>query len=368
MRTINAVCLSLGSMSIRLPQTDVRENNTEGCEITIQTNPEERRKSQRKRLPPWFKTSLPTGVSQIRYNETKVNVFEHGLHTVCEEARCPNIHDCWGRGTATFMIAGDICTRGCRFCAINTQKSPPALNPNEPEELAEAVVRMGVSHAVITVVNRDDLPDGGANHYKNCILAVHEKAPEIGLELLCSDLDGNLNSLEHLLHDLPLQVFAHNVECVPRLDSIVRDKRASFDQSLKILREARRLRPDIRIKSSIMVGVGETDEEVVDAMRLLREAGVEIITLGQYLQPSWKHLTVDRFPDPTIFAEWDQAARELGFLAVASGPLVRSSYRAGLLFDESQGGEPVVTRDSTGSAISHLNPNEHLLNNEHETI
>jgi lipoic acid synthetase len=165
-----------------------------------------------------------------------------------------------------------------------------------------------------------------------------------------------------------LQVFAHNVECVPRLDSIVRDKRASFDQSLKILREARRLRPDIRIKSSIMVGVGETDEEVVDAMRLLREAGVDIITLGQYLQPSWKHLTVDRFPDPTIFAEWDQAARELGFLAVASGPLVRSSYRAGLLFDESQGGEPVVTRDSTGSAISHLNPNEHLLNNEHETI
>ncbi len=355
-------------MGARLPQADGRRKPDNGCNGSTQMNSKERRKAERKRLPPWFKTSLPTGVSQIRYNETKVNVFEHGLHTVCEEARCPNIHDCWGRGTATFMIAGDICTRGCRFCAINTQKNPPALNPNEPEELAEAVVRMGVSHAVITVVNRDDLPDGGANHYKNCILAVHEKAPGIGLELLCSDLDGKLNSLEYLLHDLPLQVFAHNVECVPRLDSIVRDKRASFDQSLKILREARRLRPDIRIKSSIMVGVGETDEEVVDAMRLLKDAGVDIITLGQYLQPSWKHLAVDRFPDPTIFAEWDQAARELGFLAVASGPLVRSSYRAGLLFDESQGGEPVVTRDSTGSAISHLNPSEHLLNNEHETI
>ena len=266
-------------MGARLPQADGRRKPDNGCNGSTQMNSKERRKAERKRLPPWFKTSLPTGVSQIRYNETKVNVFEHGLHTVCEEARCPNIHDCWGRGTATFMIAGDICTRGCRFCAINTQKNPPALNPNEPEELAEAVVRMGVSHAVITVVNRDDLPDGGANHYKNCILAVHEKAPEIGLELLCSDLDGKLNSLEYLLHDLPLQVFAHNVETVRRLTPRARDPRATFEQSILILKKAKELRPDIMTKSSIMLGLGETEDDIIETFRELRNGSMGIRSL-----------------------------------------------------------------------------------------
>lgn len=348
-------------MSVRLPQADADIVSAGGCSGAARMSAEERRKSERKRLPPWFRTTLPTGSAQTKFNDTKSNVHEHGLHTVCEEARCPNIHDCWGRGTATFMIAGEVCTRGCRFCAVGTQKTPPPLNSNEPAELAEAVDRMGVSHAVITVVNRDDLPDGGADHYRKCLEAVHERRPDVGLELLCSDLDGNLDALAHLLRDLPLRVFAHNVECVPRLDSVVRDPRASFSQSLEILREAKRLRPDLAIKSSIMVGVGETDEEVVEAMRLLREAGVELITLGQYLQPSWKHLAIDRFPEPATFAAWDQAAREMGYKAVASGPLVRSSYRAGLLWEEAMGGEPVVTRDSTGSAISHLNPSKDLL-------
>ena len=155
---------------------------------------------------------------------------------MCEEARCPNVHDCWGRGTATFMVAGEVCTRGCRFCAVGTVKAPPALDPHEPDELAEAVARMRLSHAVITVVNRDDLSDGGASHYRDCILAVSQRSPEVGLELLCSDLDGNLDALAALLDDLPLRVFAHNVECVPRLDSVVRDPRASFEQSLTILR------------------------------------------------------------------------------------------------------------------------------------
>ena len=201
---------------------------------------------------------------------------------------------------------------------------------------------MGLSHAVITVVNRDDLPDGGASHYRDCILAVSQRSPEVGLELLCSDLDGNLDALAALLDDLPLRVFAHNVECVPRLDSVVRDPRASFEQSLAVLREARRLRPDIRIKSSIMVGLGETDEEVTQAMRMLREAGVSMITLGQYLQPGDRHLPVDRFPEPAQFQRWDRDARAMGFDAVASGPLVRSSYRAGLLWEESHGGQPVL--------------------------
>jgi len=293
----------------------------------------------RKRLPRWFRTSLPTGTAQIRYNETKSNVHEHGLHTVCEEARCPNVHDCWGRGTATFMVAGEVCTRGCRFCAVGTVKTPPPLDTDEPTDLAEAVERMGLSHAVITVVNRDDLPDGGAGHYRDCIVAVNQRSPEVGLELLCSDLDGDLEALAMLLDGLPLRVFAHNVECVPRLDALVRDPRASFKQSLRILSEARRLRPDIRIKSSIMVGLGESDEEVTEAMGMLYEAGVEMVTLGQYLQPGDRHLPVERFPEPWQFAEWDRKARDMGFKAVASGPLVRSSYRAGLLWEEAKGGE-----------------------------
>ena len=309
---------------------------------------------ERKRLPAWFKTQLPTGEAMKIFEETRTRVESNQLNTVCEEARCPNIHDCWSRGTATFMIAGKACTRGCRFCAVDTMKTPAPLDPNEPSNLAEAVARMGLSHAVITVVNRDDLPDGGAQHYRDCITEVHNRSPEVGLELLCSDLDGNLESLAALLYDLPLNVFAHNVECVPRLDPIVRDPRASFTQSLRILSEASDLRPDLKIKSSLMVGLGETDAEVVEAMRLLKDAGVQMITIGQYLRPSDRHLPVDRFPEPSSFMMWDEQARKMGFEAVACGPLVRSSYRAGLLFDESEGAEPVVTRDSTGSAISSL--------------
>ena len=295
---------------------------------------EMRRKSQRKRLPEWFRTTLPVGDEQIIFNETKSRVKENNLNTVCEEARCPNVHDCWGRGTATFMIAGQECTRSCRFCAVGTIKTPPPLDDEEPMKLAEAVIKMGISHAVITVVNRDDLEDGGAEHYKKCIEEVKKRAPEVTIEFLCSDLDGNMSALAHLLHDSPLSVFSHNVECVPRLDKIVRDSRASFSQSLSILKQAKKIRPDILTKSSLMVGVGETDEEVEEAMNLLRKADVDIITIGQYLQPSWKHLPIDRFPNPQQFSIWDKVARKIGFKAVASGPLVRSSYRAGMLLSE----------------------------------
>ena len=342
------------SMERRLPIIDTENGGGVGCGAPVKMSSLEKRKSMRKRLPDWFKTSLPTGVAQARFNGTKGKVIEHGLNTVCEEARCPNIHDCWGRGTATFMIAGEVCTRGCKFCAVGTVRTPPDLNPEEPKELADAVRRMGLSYAVITVVNRDDLPDGGASHYRECIQSVFETNPGVGLELLCSDLDGNLDSLEILLEGLPLKVFAHNVECVPRLDGAVRDPRASFAQSLKILRYAKQIRPDLMTKTSLMVGLGETDEEVSEAMAIVREAGVDMITLGQYLQPSIRHLPVDRFPEPETFADWDGTARRLGFRAVASGPLVRSSYRAGLLWKEAMGGDPVVTRDSTGSAVTHI--------------
>ncbi|MDP6661682.1 MAG: lipoyl synthase [Candidatus Thalassarchaeaceae archaeon] len=341
-------------MDRRLPTIDFGDALPGGCGGVSRGSSRERRMGARKKLPDWFRTSLPTGVAQIRYKETKANVREHGLFTVCEEAMCPNIHDCWGRGTATFMIAGEVCTRGCRFCAVGTVRNPPLLDDNEPVELAGAIARMGLSYAVITVVNRDDLSDGGASHYRDCIKAVNENSPDVGLELLCSDLDGNIGALAALLEGLPLRVFAHNVECVPRLDDVVRDPRASFDQSLEVLCEAKRLRPDLLTKTSIMVGLGESDEEIVEAMGEIRGAGVDMITLGQYLQPSYKHLAVDRFPKPIQFADWDCVARELGFKAVASGPLVRSSYRAGLLWEEATGMEPVVTRESTGSAVSHL--------------
>ena len=349
------------AMERRLPIIDTGAEASLGCGSTSSIGPLEKRKNLRKRLPSWFKPALPTGLAQSRYNETKNNVETHGLNTVCEEARCPNVHDCWGRGTATFMVAGEVCTRGCRFCAVGTVKDPPELNAEEPKELADAVFNMGLSYAVITVVNRDDLQDGGAMHYRDCISEVSIKNPDVGLELLCSDLDGNLEALEEMLDGLPLRVFAHNVECVPRLDRIVRDRRASFGQSLDILRKAKEVRPDILTKTSLMVGLGESDEEVEETMKMIREAGVDMITLGQYLQPSFRHLPVDRFPEPSNFADWDRLARELGFGAVASGPLVRSSYRAGLLWEEAMGGEPVVTRDSTGSAVSHIMSQKRLV-------
>jgi lipoic acid synthetase len=294
-----------------------------------------------RRLPDWFRTTLPTGEQQSVFNTTKTAVKDNKLHTVCEEARCPNIHDCWASGDATFMIAGQECTRGCRFCAVGTIKRPPPLDPEEPAHLAQAVTSMNLRHAVITVVNRDDLPDSGADHYKQCIAAVAKTTPKVTLELLCSDLAGDLDALAHLLEESPLSVFAHNVECVPRLDATVRDARASFDQSLSILREAKRLRPDIITKSSLMVGVGETDEEIDEALSLLRDAGVDLVTIGQYLAPSKNHLAVDRFPEPERYDEWATLAIDLGFAGVASGPLVRSSFKAGLLLRK--------TRDSTNT-------------------
>jgi lipoic acid synthetase len=290
-------------------------------------------------LPDWLRVNLPAGPQLSILNTTQNAVKSHGLHTVCEEARCPNLNDCWSRGTATFMVAGKECTRGCRFCSVETLRAPEPPDPNEPAELAAAVERMALTHVVITVVNRDDLRDGGADHYKRCVQAVHDRLPHIPIELLSSDFQGDVTALAHLLGGAPLAVFAHNVECVPRLDRVVRDPLASFAQSLGVLRRAKRLRPDLLTKSSIMIGLGETDEEVTDAMRQLRQAEVDLLTLGQYIapgRPGGRFLPVDRFAPPAQFAAWADEAREMGFLAVASGPLVRSSYRAGLLLEEAR--------------------------------
>ena len=289
---------------------------------------------ERTRLPSWFRTRLPSGELQRAFNETKATVDDNMLNTVCQEARCPTIHECWAAKDATFMVAGQECTRGCRFCAVGTIKTPPPLDIDEPANLANAVVSMGLKHAVITVVNRDDLADSGAAHYKACLQAIREKSSEVTLELLCSDLAGDKDALAMLLADLELEVFAHNVECVPRLDKTVRDARASFTTSLMILREAKRLRPDILTKSSLMVGLGESDEEVLEALVLLREAGVDLVTIGQYLAPSDRHHPVLRFPEPEMFDTWADEASKLGFLGCSSGPLVRSSYRAGRLYQQ----------------------------------
>jgi lipoic acid synthetase len=290
-------------------------------------------------LPEWLRVNLPAGPRLTVLNSTQHAVADHGLHTVCEEARCPNLNDCWSRGTATFMVAGKECTRGCRFCSVETLRAPEPPDANEPEQLAAAVEEMGLAHVVITVVNRDDLDDGGAGHYRRCVEAVHNRLPSVTIELLSSDLGGDHDSLRNLLDGIPLAVFAHNVECVPRLDRLVRDPRASFDQSLQVLRRAKGLRPDLWTKSSIMVGLGETDDEMSDAMLRLRGANVDMLTLGQYLapgKPSERFLPVDRFVPPERFATWAEEAKEIGFAAVAAGPLVRSSYRAGLLLEQAR--------------------------------
>jgi lipoic acid synthetase len=290
-------------------------------------------------LPEWLRVNLPSGLPLSTFNATHETVASNALHTVCEEARCPNIHDCWARGTATFMVAGKECTRGCRFCSVKTLRNPEPPDPDEPEHLAAAVQRMKLAHVVITVVNRDDLPDGGAGHYKRCVETVHDRLPQVTVELLSSDLQGDEQALIRLLDDIPLAVFAHNVECVPRLDREVRDPRASFDQSAGVLKSAKRLRPDLFTKSSIMVGLGETNAEVTDAMRRLRDADVDMLTLGQYLapgRPGERFLPVDHFVTPDQFDTWAMEAHELGFRAVASGPLVRSSFRAGQLLEEAK--------------------------------
>jgi lipoic acid synthetase len=293
----------------------------------------------RPRLPQWLRVNLPAGPPLAVLNGTQHTVGSLGLHTVCEEARCPNLNDCWSRGTATFMVAGDQCTRGCRFCSVETARQPAPPDAQEAERLAAAVERMGLSHVVITVVNRDDLPDGGAGHYRRCVEAVHERLPRISIELLSSDLQGNESAMRQLLDGAPLTVFAHNVECVPRLDRIVRDPRASFSQSIRVLRLAKRVRPDLWTKSSLMVGLGETDDEVSDALQRLRDADVDMLTLGQYLSPGPpgdRFLPVDRFAPPERFSAWKEEAEAIGFRAVAAGPLVRSSYRAGLLLEQAK--------------------------------
>lgn len=283
--------------------------------------------------PSWLKVPLPGGEDYLRL---KGLTRALKLNTVCEEARCPNIGECW-RGehaTMTIMVLGDECTRRCRFCAVKTVLRAAPPDPQEPEHVAQAVAALDLDYVVLTSVDRDDLPDGGAGHYAACLRAIrsrtgHSRTGRTVVETLIPDYQGS--DLELLMAARP-DVLGHNVEVVDRLQRRIRDPRCSFERSLSTLREARRIDPDVFTKSSLMVGLGESDQEVSDALGRLMEAGVEFLTVGQYLRPSPKHAPVIDYVTPERFLEIEREARELGFTAVASGPLVRSSYKAGEYF------------------------------------
>jgi lipoyl synthase len=277
----------------------------------------------RPRLPEWLRFNLPTSDS---FSHTRALLNELKLHTVCESAKCPNHWECWQKGTATFMIAGDRCTRACGFCAVSTAK-PLALEPDEPRRVAEATSRMRLRHIVITAVARDDLKDGGAEHFRQTIEAVRKLNPKTIIEVLVPDFNDSDSSVENVLAANP-NIFNHNLETVRRLTPSVRH-RATYDRSLSVLKKAKEKRGDsIYTKSGLMLGLGERKEEVVAAMQDLRGAGCDILTLGQYLQPTLRHLPVVEFVSPEQFAAFGGMARELGFVHVASGPMVRSSYHA----------------------------------------
>jgi lipoyl synthase len=276
------------------------------------------------RKPAWLRAPLAVG---REFKAVKDIVRQHRLSTVCEEAKCPNIGECWNAGTATIMLMGAVCTRACRFCAVDTGNPRGWLDEEEPENVARSVALMGLKYVVLTSVNRDDLPDGGSAHYAAAIRAIKRRNPETAVEALTPDFQGVLRDV-HTVLDSGLDVFAQNVETVERLTHPVRDARAGYAQTITVLRAAKAHRPEVLTKTSLMLGLGESDAEIRRTMRDLRAAAVDLLTLGQYLRPTPNHLTVERFVTPAEFDQYRQWALELGFLECVSGPLVRSSYRA----------------------------------------
>jgi lipoic acid synthetase len=280
------------------------------------------------RPPPWIKVRYSRNE---KFDTIRQVLRLYGLHTVCEEASCPNIGECWGGGTATFMILGDTCTRACRFCNVKSGNPRGWLDVTEPLRVARALRDLALDYIVITSVDRDDLPDGGASHFANVIREVKALNRRIFVEVLIPDFQGDLEALSEVVSAGP-DVISHNIECVERLTPLVRDRRASYRTSLKVLRHIKELNPAIFTKSSIMVGLGEAEEEVYAALEDLRGAGVDIVTIGQYLRPSSWHLPVVEYVPPDKFERYRRRAYELGFLYCAAGPLVRTSYRAGEYF------------------------------------
>lgn len=287
--------------------------------------------------PAWLRAKMPAGAG---YSRTRNIVHAHRLSTVCEESMCPNIGECWNAGTATIMVLGSVCTRACRFCAVDTGNPKGWLDPEEPMNTGKAVRLMGLRYVVITSVDRDDLPDGGAAHYASCVTEIKRLNPQTAVEALTPDFNGVQADVETVV-DSGLEVFAQNVETVKRLTHPVRDPRASYRQTIDVLRHAKRHRPDVLTKTSLMLGLGERDSEIMQAMDDLRAAGVDILTLGQYLRPTPNHLAVERYVTPDEFDAYRTEGLERGFVEVVAGPMVRSSYRA----------EQVLAGNNVGLAV-----------------
>lgn len=291
------------------------------------------------RKPPWLRARAPSGAG---FQAVKGIVKDHRLATVCEEAKCPNIGECWNAGTATIMLMGAVCTRACRFCSVDTGNPRGWLDPDEPENAARTVELMKLRYVVLTSVDRDDLPDGGASHYAACIRAIKRRNPQTAIEALTPDFQGVRADVQTVV-DAGVEVFAQNIETVRRLTHPVRDPRAGYDRTLQVLRHAKNHRR-VLTKSSLMLGLGESDAEIEETLRDLRAAGTDIVTLGQYLRPTLNHLPVARFVTPAQFDGYRRYALELGFLECVSGPLVRSSYRA----------EQALNRNNAGLDNVHL--------------
>ncbi|HEX3602757.1 MAG TPA: lipoyl synthase [Steroidobacteraceae bacterium] len=286
------------------------------------------------RKPAWLRAPLATGAA---FGAVKQIVREHRLSTVCEEAKCPNIGECWNAGTATIMLMGAVCTRACRFCAVDTGNPRGWLDPEEPENVAKSVQLMRLKYVVLTSVNRDDLPDGGAGHYAAAVRAIKRLNPGTAVEALTPDFQGVMSDV-HTVLDSGLDVFAQNVETVRRLTHPVRDPRAGYEQSIGVLRAAKVYKPDVLTKTSLMLGLGESDAEIRETLADLRAAQVDVLTLGQYLRPTPNHLNVERFVTPQQFDRYRVWALDLGFLECVSGPLVRSSYRAEQVLERNNAG------------------------------
>jgi lipoyl synthase len=332
------------------------------------------------RLPEWLKTPIPAGNENFR--KIKADLRGLGLHTVCEEARCPNISECWGgssksAATATIMLMGDTCTRGCRFCSVKTNRNPAPLDPHEPEHVSEALARWGLGYVVLTTVDRDDLPDGGAAHFAETIMKIKAKKPQLLVEALTGDFAGNLDMVRKVAQS-GLDVYAHNVETVENLTPYVRDRRATFRQSLQVLEAAKKAKDGLITKTSLMLGLGETEDELMEALKgecvenncmpryemeltsfpltELRKVDVDVVTFGQYMRPTKRHLKVEKYVTPDEFEMWRERAMDMGFLYCASGPLVRSSYKAGEAFIENvlrkRAGEKGMAGDDLGNAVT----------------
>jgi lipoyl synthase len=310
-------------------------------------SPTRAREILQSKKPDWLRIRPPAGEN---YLNIKTLLREKKLHTVCEEAHCPNVAECWSSGTATFMLGGDTCTRACRFCAIKTARIPPPLDPNEPEQIAESVSTLGLHYVVLTSVDRDDMADGGATHFAKTISGLKTRDSKLIVEALVPDFQGDVAAIE-IIVDSGLDVYAHNIETTKRLQYRVRDPRAGYLQSLSTLRAAKNLSKEkgkvLFTKSAIMLGLGETREELEEAFRDLREFDVDVLTLGQYLRPSLSHLPVEKFYTPEEFEELGKLAESYGFLYVASGPMVRSSYRAGEFFIQG-----VIEKNRAGAGLT----------------